>query len=163
MGSLAIDTTHSGDWNYASSATSASAAAEVHVGNFTAPSSPGWLHDLEDQLASILNLQAGWDSYGADRPDDALVAHALDIFLEAATDQTPAPQVIPLPSGGIQLEWHCAGIDIEMSVERFGAADLYVHDREGRLADTEIAISQDLAPFVGALNELTLRTADARG
>jgi len=41
---------------------------------------------------------------------------------------TPAPFVAPLASGGLQLEWHRNGWDLEIEIE--GPGQLYAYARE---------------------------------
>lgn len=62
-------------------------------------------HTTLDRLAE---LKPGWDSYGA--PALSLAA------LKVARVMLDAPQVVPTPGGGIQLEWHQDGLDIEIVI-----------------------------------------------
>lgn len=81
------------------------------------------------KLYSLGELQAGWNSYEA-RPIQREVIHHvarwIPSLLQAAT---PAPAVVPRVRGGLQLEWHRNGIDLEIYVDspahiRFEAEDL---------------------------------------
>lgn len=59
-------------------------------------------------LDRLADLKANWDSYGA----PALSSAALKV----ARTMLDAPQVVPTPGGGIQLEWHQDGLDIEIVI-----------------------------------------------
>jgi hypothetical protein len=42
------------------------------------------------------------------------VAQALELVFKTLRDDSPAPSVVPTSSGGLQLEWHTGGIDLEV-------------------------------------------------
>lgn len=69
-----------------------------------------------EQLGRVLNLPEGWDSYGAKKIDLACVASAIDILLQVMHDETPPPAVVPTSCGGLQLEWHALGMDLELEI-----------------------------------------------
>ena len=58
------------------------------------------------QFDSLLDLKAGWDSYGAKPINPSAVAAAKN-FLRMV-------QVVPTNKGGVQFEWHCYGVDVEV-------------------------------------------------
>jgi hypothetical protein len=37
-----------------------------------------------------------------------------------------APALVPTSAGGLQLEWHRAGLDVEISIELNGEADIWI-------------------------------------
>lgn len=67
-----------------------------------------------------------------------------------------APQVFPLPDGGIQLEWHAADQHLEVSIEADGMVGLYLNLGGERL-DVEIAPTRAPIPkaFVVALSQIS--------
>lgn len=77
---------------------------------------PAWVAPTVDALGRLLSMPQGWDSYGARQVDPACVASAIDIALTIMHDRTPSPAVVPTSSGGIQLEWHTRGIDLEIEI-----------------------------------------------
>ncbi len=60
------------------------------------------------QVAHLATLQQGWDSYGAGPLSPAALAVA-DAFW-----------VVPTADGGVQLEMHAGGMEIEISVNPAG-------------------------------------------
>jgi hypothetical protein len=74
----------------------------------------GWFDSTVQALKNMLSLAANWDSYGAPPIDPITLSSALEFLCDAIQDDTPAPSVVPTSHGGIQIEWHTQGIDIEV-------------------------------------------------
>ncbi len=68
------------------------------------------------QIERLGELQPGWDSYGGRPPSRRLLEQALRILAEVCGPRTPRPSITPMASGHVQLEWHVAGIDLEVEV-----------------------------------------------
>jgi hypothetical protein len=77
---------------------------------------PEWLESIGKSLSEILDLRQGWDSYGAKPISPQCVGAALDILLRVMREDTLPPSVVPTSPGGIQLEWHARGIDLEIEI-----------------------------------------------
>ena len=80
----------------------------------TADDPPAWLDPTVESLVELLRLAPGWDSYGARAVDPMHVDAALRLLSLIMQDHTPKPSVVPTNRGGIQLEWHVQGIDLEV-------------------------------------------------
>lgn len=74
-----------------------------------------------DAIVHCTRLPAGWDSYQGE-PTTQKAAVAAQRFLDAL--RTP-PAVVPCSDGGIQLEWHTAGYDIEVAFTPDGAIEFW--------------------------------------
>ncbi len=59
-------------------------------------------------------LEPNWDSYGALKVDAHNAIHVLELLAIVMQEDTPNPQVVPTNKGGLQIEWHCSGIDVEI-------------------------------------------------
>lgn len=116
---------------------------------------PGWAEEVAAQLVSFLDLQPNWASYGARTPRREAIEAAYELLMVLSEPATPAPQVVPTSRGGVQLEWHCSGIDLEVEVSspfRFGV--LYENSRTGEVREDELIT--DLTPlrsWIGLLSE----------
>jgi len=91
---------------------------------------PAWLSQTANSIAELLWLPRNWDSYNALPIDMARVGSVLRVLLSTLDDRSPAPSVVPLSNGGIQIEWHRNSVDLEIesiSANRFG---LYFADDE---------------------------------
>jgi hypothetical protein len=76
-----------------------------------------WLTDALMRLQDLAALAPDWDSYGA-KPVEADMAMAAVRFLATLAAAAPGvdkPSVVPLSDGGVQVEWHRGGIDLEVA------------------------------------------------
>lgn len=75
---------------------------------------PAWFDPLVNQIANVLALGPNWDTYGAPRIEPKTVSSAVEIVFGILGQSSPAPQIVPLATGGIQFEWHRRGVDLEI-------------------------------------------------
>lgn len=74
------------------------------------------------QASELVQLPEGWDSYEA-KPVSSQAARAAIAFLvkaASAVPNLPVPAVVPTVPGGIQLEWHRQGVDLEIEFKQDG-------------------------------------------
>jgi hypothetical protein len=79
-------------------------------------SEPVWLRPVVAALHEILGLPEGWNSYRARRIEGQAAITALQLLLDTMQPTTPPPSVVPTFPGGIQLEWHLHGMDLEVEI-----------------------------------------------
>jgi len=79
---------------------------------------PSWFDAVMQGFVDLLTLPPNWDSYGAGVIDPDLVRSAMTFANEMLGPRSPAPRVVPLSSGGLQLEWQREGIDLEIIFDR---------------------------------------------
>jgi len=72
---------------------------------------PTTLEDLEA-------LKPNWDSYGAAAIDPACIVRAREVEQLLDSFTMGPPSIVPTSSGGVQLEWHKHGLDLEFTIER---------------------------------------------
>lgn len=77
---------------------------------------PSWVAPTVDALGRLLSMPRGWDSYGAQAVDPACIASALELAFTMMHERTPLPSIVPTSLGGVQLEWHTRGIDLEIEI-----------------------------------------------
>jgi hypothetical protein len=75
---------------------------------------PAWFDPLMQGFVDLLALPPGWDSYGAGAIDPRIVHAAVNLLDGLLGPTTPSPRVVPLSSGGLQLEWRRQGVDLEI-------------------------------------------------
>jgi hypothetical protein len=80
--------------------------------------------DAAQQADKLLALKDNWDSYGA----PMISKRAVDAALQLRNVLATAPSFVPMSDGGVQLEWHSQGFDVELEIEP-----------NGKLADPEDA------------------------
>ncbi len=80
-------------------------------------------------FADLLTLPPNWDSYGAVVIDPKVVHDAMSFIHGFLGPTSPAPRVVPLSNGGLQLEWRRNGIDLEIVCDRGEALYFYYRNR----------------------------------
>jgi len=75
---------------------------------------PPWIREVDKKLEQLRKLEPNWDGEGAPPVSFECCISALMFLLESAANETPAPQIVPTSEGGLQLEWHRNGIDLEV-------------------------------------------------
>jgi hypothetical protein len=114
-----------------------------------------WLEATLESLERLLTLLPGWDSYGAKAVDPVCAWAAWHLLTAVLREDSPAPAMVPTVRGGVQLEWHVNGVDLEIEV---GASRRYHVSFEdnttGKAWEKELTGSEvgELAPLVGRLS-----------
>lgn len=75
-----------------------------------------WVEPTLRTLGGLFLLPAGWDSYGGRSLDPSSILAAWRLLSAVMRDDSPAPSVVPTARGGVQLEWHRNGVDLEIEV-----------------------------------------------
>lgn len=117
------------------------------------PILPSWVPPVVRQLDMFLDLPHNWDSYGAPPPDPRLGFSALRLLVRVMHDNTPAPAIVPLSTGGLQLEWHQQGIDLEIEINEQHRFSMFFRDRRGG-EEWQGSIGEDGGPLRQILGEL---------
>jgi hypothetical protein len=81
---------------------------------------PAWFDPLMQGFIDLLTLPPDWNSYGAGAIDEGIVLDAMNFISGLLGPASPAPRIVPLSGGGLQLEWHRKGIDLEVVFDRDG-------------------------------------------
>jgi hypothetical protein len=117
-----------------------------------------WMLPIANALDELLSLPANWDSHGARALSLAYVPAVLQLLLEVMPDDAPLPAIVPTSGGGIQLEWHTRGIDLEVEfVTPTRVWGLYEDLRSGQVWEAELTFDRTL--LVKAIAELAQRAA----
>ena len=115
---------------------------------------PPWVLPTLKRLGELLELEPNWDTYGACliNPDHAVAAfNLLELVMR---DDTPEPTVVPTNRGGVQLEWHTCGVDLEietLSTHRF----LVAFEDSAVREEKEWELTTDLTPLVACMAKLS--------
>lgn len=92
---------------------------------------PVWLVAVGRQINQFFLLKPNWDSNGALPIDFESAMGALAFLVQNALHDMPAPHIVPMSNGGIQIEWHRVGIEIEISFEPSEAPKFWCLDANG--------------------------------
>ena len=117
------------------------------------PDTPQWVVPALEKLAHLLDLPEGWDSYGARAVDPRCALAAIRVLAGVMCPGTPAPSIVPTPAGGVQLEWHINGVDLEIEIETPSRviADYEILGEETWQGD----VTENLAPLAEPMRRLT--------
>ena len=121
---------------------------------------PEWVLATVERLCDLLWLNANWDSYGASPVDRFTVELALDLLFAIMQKTSPLPSVVPTSCGGVQLEWHTGGIDLEIEIEPAGSIDVFFCDQQTN-REWEGSLGSDYSALTDAINSLTERNVRA--
>jgi hypothetical protein len=85
-------------------------------------------------LIELLELPGGWNSYSAKPIRKENVTFAVDLLARLMHEGTPAPTVVPKVRGGVQLEWHTKGVNLEIAIESPDDVTFFAEDIESNEA-----------------------------
>jgi hypothetical protein len=117
---------------------------------------PPWLASVQQALIELLDLREGWNSYRAHPIAREAVVEAARLLASTMQTDTPPPSVIPTPPGGVQLEWHLRGMDVEVEIAPQGQVRLVYEDEVTGTRSNE-AVTDGRAPLRVLLVELSRR------
>jgi hypothetical protein len=84
-----------------------------------------WAAEVGRGLEGALALAPGWDGYDARAVREDVAVFAYELLEQILPDQAPAPAVVPTTAGGIQLEWHEPGWELEVDIAEPGSANVH--------------------------------------
>jgi hypothetical protein len=122
----------------------------------TAPPERKWQMEVLQRLVRSRSLQPGWDSYNGRPMSREVGFFAQEVLIGVMRPRTPMPQIVPLSDGGVQIEWHERGIDLEFRISAPYECELWFEDHlTGRQLSTEL--STDFALLRDKIAELSSR------
>ena len=75
-----------------------------------------WENIVIDRLKNLCSLQKGWDGYKGQPTRFDVAYFAMGLLKIVCPPTTPLPSIVPLSSGGLQIEWHYPHIEIELTI-----------------------------------------------
>lgn len=118
---------------------------------------PYWLNDVIHQVRKLLKLQQNWDSRGAQCIDRDLLEASVILLLKVMRASTPPPCMIPLSSGGVQIEWHMRGMDFEIEFCSTDCLDVFYEDHRDSTTWEDSISFNDLSLLKKVIAKLTSR------
>jgi len=115
-----------------------------------------WQVELLGRIGRLLELPSNWDSYGARPVSRDFLRYALEVLRVIMRPGTPLPALIPTSLGGIQIEWHTRGIDLEIRVQSTSQIHVSYEDQRNGL-EGESDLTSDLARLDEFVSELSRR------
>lgn len=124
------------------------------VGDRPGHADGAWLPRAAADFEELLALPAGWDTYGAPRIDAHYATLAFDFLAKVAAPRiAEPPAIVPTPHRGVQVEWHVADLDLELTFDDKGCFLLVTDptlDFEAEITDPscDVAWTHALSRFV---------------
>src|SRR5438105_11712274 len=78
--------------------------------------SPPWLSSALADIARIAALPPGWDGYGSPQLSVEEWEQATQLLASVTHSDLPAPKIVPVSGGGIQIEWQHCGRELELEI-----------------------------------------------
>jgi len=102
-----------------------------------------WLNPTIANLLRLLSLPRDWNSDNPRRIEPKSIEKILALLLTILDSDSTPPAVVPTTRGGVQVEWHQNGIDLEIEALSSGKLEFFVSgpkgDKEGTIeGDTDI-------------------------
>jgi hypothetical protein len=116
---------------------------------------PNWVVPTLQSMGELLELPKNWDGYSARRVNPLHVIAAINLLTLVMTENTPIPSVVPTNCGGVQLEWHMNGIDLEIETLSSHRFMVSCDDSE---VENEWELTADLNELIECLSRLSIRT-----
>ena len=82
-----------------------------------------WQVQAVKMVLQTANLLENWDTYGSAAPTPAAVDTAMALIMQIDLEDIPVPYVVPVPGGGIQLEWIMNQRELELEVLPDGSVE----------------------------------------
>jgi hypothetical protein len=99
------------------------------------------------RLKELTELDAGWDSYGANKIQQRTASLAYQVLAEPMFTAMAPPALVPTSIGGVQAEWRHGSRALEIEfVSPFEMEVLYSDDQSDD-PDQEVRIDVDLTPL----------------
>jgi hypothetical protein len=114
---------------------------------------PAWLAPAFSRASKLLVLPFNWDLAGAGPVEPTAIQVALDDLWLVMDDRSSIPQWTPTRTGGVQLDWHENGIDLEIEFSPSASQGFAVFsdelnpagDWEGSVSENQERLRQVLA------------------
>lgn len=85
-----------------------------------------WVPEVLAKVGELTALRPGWDGASGCPLSASAVRAAVSFMNRKLSNSTVAPQIVPTRAGGLQMEWHSRGIDLEIEVDHNGRLLAYV-------------------------------------
>ena len=99
------------------------------------PEVPVWMSPAVQSLLGLLQLPRNWDGYGAVQVQEQIAQKMLMVLVEVTDNDAPTPSIVPLSDGGIQIEWHRRGRNLEIEFPAGETPSFYYYEDGSELED----------------------------
>lgn len=116
---------------------------------------PTWLYPALARLQHLSRLGDNWDTYGGSPVADEAVFTALSVIARLLKDESVPPVIVPTSQGGVQLEWHRVGDEVEIRVTPDGEISAFrFNEGDGKMDEIEQVSLTDLSRLVKLVGQV---------
>jgi hypothetical protein len=116
-----------------------------------------WYEALKDRFNHLTALPVGWDGYGGRPVSFSCAVFAANVLEQLCDAELLPPQIVPGSDGTLQLEWHVAGVDVEIDI--LGPNEVVATRYDANLGlDDRYELSTDFRPLVSWIDDLRNRS-----
>jgi len=109
-----------------------------------------WVRPTRLRFLDLIKLHANWDNRGSAAPNVYALQFAWSFLNQIMKPSTPAPGIIPLGHGGVQLIWSNKNYELEVEVLGPNNLIVYFFDKtSGR--EAEFSLTNDFSPVIKIL------------
>jgi hypothetical protein len=116
-----------------------------------------WQEPVKVRLEELIRLEEGWDGYTAFPVSFVNAMFAFRMLESICLPDTPAPQIVPGPSGDLQVEWHTRRGDIELWVRGPNRVHAW-REASGTGEDEVLELTTDFSVVARWVQEFTEQT-----
>ena len=113
-----------------------------------------WEQDTYARLVHLMSLNRGWDGGDSPAVRPEIATFAWSALASVMGPTTPIPFIAPVSGGGLQIEWHSGGLDIEIYIAQPSRAELFIEYQDGR-ERVEEDLSSDFESLTSAIREIS--------
>jgi len=75
-----------------------------------------WMRQAFADLSELRQLKDNWDGYSSPAIESRVLEQAGRVLSALEVEDAPSLSISPVPGGGVQLEWQCAGRELEIEI-----------------------------------------------
>lgn len=105
-----------------------------------------WLNQTIAEIVRLMWLPGDWSSDNPRQIEPKSIEKILAVLLTILDSDSTPPAVVPTTRGGVQVEWHQNGIDLEIEAFNSSKLEYYFSDskgeKEGTIEDDPAVLKQ---------------------
>ena len=119
---------------------------------------PPWLKLALATVARMAALLASWDSYGSPPLSETARQNAVQLLASIEYEDFPAPCIVPISGGGLQIEWQDNRRELELEIVAGSHEVLFLKVHEDDSAEEGVFSITDRSTLQALLDWLLVRS-----
>lgn len=112
-----------------------------------------WQHKAQLRLMELIRLPVGWDGHSGRPVKRDIAEFAASVLASLMLPRIPMPAIMPLSYGGVQIEWHRKGWDIEIEISAPNQMHIYQYELQSG-DEREFDIGADLSGLADVIESI---------